>query len=663
VSSRQPSPFRTIHADAWADPVDVASINAAASDLILQRIEEVRREGSDGGDGLASTCVLLLGPAGAGKTHLFARLRKQVRGPAVFIHTRPQIGVEPTPRFVLQSIVDSLKRPVLGDEHLQLEVVAGAILAVHEGGRARFPLLEVDDVRRLGADERRALVERVVEAVEDRFPEIAPEYLERLLAVPFASRQDRRALLTWLSGREPGVVELERIGSPGPLADMDVMRALSTLGVAAAYGAPVVLVFDQLENLAEEGGKTGRIHAHARLVSDLRDTVRGLVIVQMALDAEWMTRIHPALHASDRDRLEEKKCALALPDAAERLALIERWREALPEEERARPLPYPFGAGELDTWIHAKGMTPRMLMQACGEAYERGDAPEEAPGEPVAADPGEHLAMLWDQAVKQARLDIDDAARQGHGAPAERLAGGLFAALGLRSAEVTTIPAKTWVELRVTHAGAAVEVLLAQHVNPRSLAAAIRGASALAPASRVVLLRERALAIAPTWKEVERCLAAFTASPGAAFVPLDRDDIARLLALEAFVTAARSQDLSAADGHPIPPADALVWVARTLLASPWPVLEAITAAPAPPPVSPPTPPPPRVAPIAPPAAPSTTPTRAALERLRVASIERLVREAKTVDPTVTRAGVIAELRALPVRFFGDSIVALTERLP
>ncbi len=368
MSSRQSSPFRTIHADAWADPVDVASINAAASDLILQRIEEVRRAGNSAGDDLASTCVLLLGPAGAGKTHLFARLRKQVRGPAVFIHTRPQIGVEPTPRFVLASIVDSLKQPVLGDEHLQLEVVAGAILAAHEGGRARFPLLFVDDARRLGEDERRALVERVVAGVEDRFPEIAPEYLERLLAVPFAPRQDRRALLTWLSGREPGVVELARLGAPGPLADMDVMRALSTLGVAAAYGAPVVLVFDQLENLAEEGGKTGRIRAHARLVSDLArhrprpgDRADG---ARRRVDDP-----HPPRPARERPRPPRREGVHARAARRRRAARPHRALARGAAGGRARaapPSPLPRRGGRrLDP---RPGMTPRMLMQACGEA-------------------------------------------------------------------------------------------------------------------------------------------------------------------------------------------------------------------------------------------------------------------------------------------------------
>ena len=124
------------------------------------------------------------------------------------------------------------------------------------------------------------------------------------------------------------------------------MSALSTLGIAAAYGAPVVLVFDQLENLAEDGGKTGRIHAHARLVSDLRDTVRGFVIVQMALDAE-VDDAHPPRPPRDtRSRLsflEETVRLLALPTPGERRELLARWCEALLEEERGALPPSPSG--------------------------------------------------------------------------------------------------------------------------------------------------------------------------------------------------------------------------------------------------------------------------------------------------------------------------------
>ncbi|HZF50294.1 MAG TPA: AAA family ATPase [Polyangiaceae bacterium] len=701
------NPFQAIHADAWAAPIDVASINRDVSDLILHRIEQVRRAGEGGDAALSSTSVLLLGPAGSGKTHLFARLRKRAGRRAVFILSRPEIGFDPAPRHVLASIVDSLRRSVAGDEHKQIDAIVGEILASFAGESTRYPFTLLDDKRREPREKQRELIERILDQVEERFPEIWPAYLERLLWVPFCfeEKQKQRGLLAWLSGREPDPIELDRIGASGPLSDIDVMPALRTLGVAAAFGAPLVLVFDQLENLAEEGGKTGRILAHARLVSELRDTVRGLVIVQMALDSEWATRIHPVLHGSDRARLEETVKHLSLPTAEERRALLDHWREALPEADREKPPPYPFSPEDVSAWIHSDGMTPRMLMQACGEAYLRaqtspapgeaahkgaaieaappangsgGSAPP-APNEPASQE--ERLEIQWNEALARARLEIDEAAEQARGVPPERIAGGLLAALRLLGVEVNGPPAKGFLSLRVSLPAPAVtrEVFIAQQPHPKSLAAAVREAARLAEAHPVLVLRERALTILPTWKDANKQIAAFTAMPRAELAPLDREDIARLLALSDYLTSARSLDISAADGRPIPYKDVAQWAAKALDPALWGPLQRILAQPAAPVAAPPGPTPqkpPSPAPPAPPSgkvplpsgpskegAPAVARTtfeivRAAIQRLRVASVDRLVREAKASDKALTRAAVTEELRRLPVQFFGEAIVAL-----
>ena len=699
------NPFQAIHADAWAAPIDVESLNLDVSNLILYRIDQVRRAGEGGDAALSSTSVLLLGPAGSGKTHLFARLRKRAGRRAVFILSRPEIGVDPAPRHVLASIVDSLRRSVAGDEHKQIDVIVGEMLASFAGETPRYPFTLLDDKRREPREKQQDLIARILDQVEARFPEIWPTYLERLLSVPFCfeEKQKQRGLLAWLSGREPDPIELDRIGASGPLSDIDVMPALRTLGVAAAFGAPIVLVFDQLENLAEEGGKTGRILAHARLVSELRDTVRGLVIVQMALDSEWATRIHPVLHGSDRARLEETVKHLSLPTAEERRALLDRWREALPEADRQKPPPYPFSPEDVSAWIHSDGMTPRMLMQACGEAYLRAQtspAPEEAIDEGGASKPGpaanktgssglpapnepashhERLEIQWNEALARARLEIDEAAEQARGVPPERIAGGMLAALRLLGAEVNGPAAKGFVSLRVSLPAPTVtrEVIIAQQPHPKSLAAVVREATRLADAHPVLILRERALTILPTWKDVNKQIAAFTATPRAEFAPLDREDIARLLALSNYLTSARSLDISAADGRPIPYNDVARWSAQALEPALWGPLQRILAQPAAPIAAPPVPVPPT--PPAPPAPPSgqlplpSRPSkegahagartafeivRAAIQRLRVASVDRLVREAKASDKALTRGAVTEELRRLPVQFFGDAIVVL-----
>lgn len=662
-----PNPFQATQTFAWDDPVDVPSLNRDVSDLILHRIDQVRAA-SRGEAVVRSSSTLVLGPAGSGKTHIFTRLRRRQGARAVFVHSRPESGADPGTRNVLGAIVDALRQPVLGDDHQQIDVIVGSMLAAIEGRPYNQPFLLLHDWARLPADEREALIERAVESSAARYPEIRPEYLERLLAVPFAGRQDRRALFAWLAGRDPSDVELARARARTALVDGDVLPALRTLGVAASFGAPIVLVFDQLENLDDDTGSR-RIIAYARVVTELHDTVRGLVLVQLALTEKWTERIHPVLGQSDRDRIEETVKHLTRPTAAERRALVERWTEALPEDERTAPFPYPFSAAEVERWT-SSSLTPRMLMQACGEAYARARAPLEASeslvGEAPLAPPEERLELHWTSAIEKARREIDDAAKQSRGVDAERIAGGLITALRLLGHDAVPAAHDRLVALQIK-GGRTDEVLVAQHTNHSSMAAMIRAATELARRRRVVLLREHALAIPPTWKEVEVLLREYDQAGRQASI--GREDVARLLALHDFLSAARSQDLSAADGRPIAHPEAEAWARSRLGCADWEIVEAVLGAPSSAVSAPPEPPvtaPPRAEPSTSPvpspapSSPRTSPAFTVLERLHVASIDRLVREARALDPSATRATVTAELAHLPVQIFGGSIVALRE---
>ncbi|HVK71116.1 MAG TPA: hypothetical protein VM694_41955, partial [Polyangium sp.] len=533
------NPFQAIHADAWDPaPIDVPSINERASSLVRAHIEQLRDVGAREGTAARSTSILLLGPAGIGKTHLFTRLRKQVGPRAVFVHTRPEVGVDPSPRHVLSATLRSLRQPVIQQQHRQIDVIVGAMLATLEGGRPRFPLSFIDDGLRQPPDTQREILEHAVAQAEDRFPDISARYLEHLLRLPFANRLSQRALFAWLSGEEPSQAQLDVIGERAALREDDLILALRTLGVVATFGAPIVLVFDQLENLAEEEGKTSRIIRHARLVSELRDTVRGLVIVQMALDAVWMQRIHPVLHASMRDRLEEKIEHLALPTPEQRRELIECWRSELPEEEKRNPFPHPFSMRQVDAWLGTPGMTPRMLMQSCGEAYQRRALSEAAEMETVDTSPDERLAAAWQNLRGQARKRIDEAAEQAQGVVAESIRAGLLAALEIVQVKAETGETEGAPALRIGGANGGCEMLFVQQAHHTSLARVLRAAIALAAERKVLLVREHAFAIPPTWKEVHKLLAAFTAKAPASFVSIEREALVRLLAVERLLGAA-----------------------------------------------------------------------------------------------------------------------------
>ena len=677
--------FHQLHADPWSTSlVDVASLNARASGTVLAAIDAVRGASFDDPVARQSRSFLIVGPAGAGKTHLFARLRRRAGSRAAFVLLRPELAVDPAPRLVLAHAIDALRRPVPGQDLTQLDAAVGSALSIVRSGHARWPLAALDHLRTSGEAERREQLDRVVDLFEANHPEVDLDWLGRFLALPFSSSPDRRAALQWLSGREPDAHQLARLGLREPLPDASVMPALRTLGVVASLGAPLVIVFDQLENLVEEGGATGRIHAHARLYSELHDAVPGLVLVQMALDSEWQARISPALGAAERSRLEARVLTLELPDAAQRLALLDAWLAGVAERQ---PPPWPFTPEGWARWQSAPGVTPRRLMIAAREALE-GDESEKPPE----IDPSpERLDELWQEQLALARAAIDDAMAAGRPLDTEHITSGVAAALSLIDLPFRIGSPRDAYQLRAGEGAGATELFVVQKSNPRSVAAQLDRAREAAARGRVVAVREAARPFPPTWGRVASGLDKFVRTRNAVWLELARYEVSRIIALHDLLAAARSQDLAGKDGRPIDERAVRDWARGELGVEGWTVVTAliggaeeggVTAVPEPvphphypmddePPAPPP--PPPRPSPAAPRGAQRgargesrrtdtvldpSDPVAAAVARLRLASVDRLVREARAAEPALTLGDAIERLRALEPRlmWFGRAIV-------
>jgi hypothetical protein len=682
-------PLDREHADAWAtDFIDVETLNARPSDLILKAIDEVRDTSRRAPSSLRSHSLLVLGPAGAGKTHLFARIRRRCGPRAAFVLMRPELASDPTPRHVLAAYMDALQQRVPGRDDRQLDLVIGSALAMLEGHGVKWPNAFLEQVRSASATERADMLAEAVERIADLFPEANLDWVERLLSVPVLGPAERRAALVWLSGREPDANQLKRLGLNEMMPDQTVLPALRTLVFLASYSTPSVLVFDQLENLIDhDDPSAARIHAHARLVSELFDSVRGLVIVQLALDAEWARRIQPVLSASERSRLEARIEVLELPTPAQRTELLERWVESLPPEDR-QPAPWPFSPEEWSRWRTAAGATPRMLMIACRQALGRPalisdlilPSAQGAPSFPqedsssTATD--ERLAEQWAELMQKAQVEVSGAAEAGHPLDRERVLGAVIAATGLAGTiKVERGRAKTPFDLRAHGPAGPVDILVVQQAHPRSVASALQRAATAASSTRTIALREQGWPFPPTWSRVGELLEAFTKQARARWLELGQPQVVELLALHDFMAAARSSDLSDERGAPLSEERAREWARQALRPESHPVIAtlfdpSVAASP-----SEETPlaaeVPPQDDAQASPVVPPRGKAREALEpqgrgvvievlsRLQLASVDRLVREVRQVDTGQTRSRVLEAVQALgpQVRWLGRSIVA------
>jgi hypothetical protein len=694
-----------LHADPWAlELIDLPSLNAGASAAIERAIQYTRKAARTDPATLRGRSIVVLGPAGAGKTHLFARLRRNLGRRAAFVLVRPLLGSAITPRYLLMQIVEQLARESHGAARIelpdgsgsrtftQLDALLGLVAADLLADSSRPSAVGFEQLRPSSEQEQDARVDRLVEGMLERWPHADESYLRLLLRTPFAPARDRRALLGWLSGREPDEAQLARIGLRDGMRDELVLPALKTLGAVAAPGAPIVLVFDQLENLIDPHDE-GRVRSYGCLVAELVDEVPGIVVVQMALDSEWHRGIEPALGTSQRTRVALELAPLSLPTAAEREQLLRLWASRLVDSPEA--FPAPFGESRVSAWCAEAGMTPRMLLIACSRAIEQGidqAAADDLGQDEVEADERERradaMAEAWQEQIVRARALLDDANEEGRCVEAELLGDALGAAIQLvPGMSVASTNYSQVAQLAVELDSERLQVALLAKTHPRSVAAALEALVRVAEHGRVLAVRERAHELRPTWKICSEKRDRLLESPNGRWLDLEREDEAQLLALQGLLADARSRDVTDDAGRPLEAETVRQWAQAELGVGQWAPIRALldsvkpsTAArlvarntsPGPAPTAGV----PRRASREPSAAmPRAHPTQATesgtasvgpalgmLLQLRVASLDRLVREVARVHGPHTRAAVLAELElaAARVQWFGRAVVAVQE---
>jgi hypothetical protein len=677
------------HAQPWsADNVDVESLNRDIGLALVQSVHAVRTQAHSSLDA-ATQVHLVLGPPGSGKTHLFGRLRRKLGPRAILVHLRPLVGADLRPRYLIGQIFNQLSQ--LTHDVTQADSLVGSMIARWEGRDVEKPRLMLEDFRRLDTNDQHRTLERIVQNCLETRPALDEAVLRALLQLPVLPTLFRTATLCWLGGYELDPAQSARIGVTNTLPDERLIPALRTLAAVACTTAPLVLVFDQLENLIDSSDGHGRVRAYAGLIAELVDTVPSLVIVQMAVDADWARDIEPRLGQAQKSRLLGVRHLLRLPNAEERQALLQRWIERLPDREAA--FPWPFAPSQIADWKSQPGMTPRMLLLAAERALVEMDAAEEQNPVDALDSLDDILAQQWQKHVEAARLQIDEAASNQRGPEPEHLSDALTLLASLLGSGCQRGRDGS---VHVTVDGEPRLVYFLHDVHPRTIAARLR--RWVEATERRVVFRERWRDFPTTWHAVQKLVDEFTAQPGARFEWVSRDDVTLLLAMRTFVMQARSHDVVGRQGRPVSDSQVSEWLLRALGPHSWPIADALSrplgsdgsrttrepgaefdAAPAterdagPPSASirgraGASMPDPRVA-----RAPSSSPgtldpaprefTRAlrVLEHLRVASLDRLIREAAQAETWVTRKHVVEELESLGqrVRWYGRDIVALT----
>ena len=321
-----PNPFATqavSPAEEAAELVDVASMAAPARQALS--------EGSARARAGRSQVVVLVGEAGAGKSHLLSWLRQKQR------RSDDTAATHEPPLFLPVPALPDLAMPfrhalrVLVGALCKRDAAAGATgIEASELGRPLDRLLwdtllaqccDLLDAARVGGyqgpaallkllgplctegGQRRRLAD-FAERAQKSWAQVEPGLRQYLLALPTemsidsASRAvlvqfpyaDRRGLCTaWLAGEELSAKDRERLGAKQVInneaAAKYVLCSLARM-LSARPGGPLTLCYDQAEEVASQLGQPGLL-AMAEVIASLQAQGGGLLQVLSCRPATW----------------------------------------------------------------------------------------------------------------------------------------------------------------------------------------------------------------------------------------------------------------------------------------------------------------------------------------------------------------------------------------
>ncbi|HEU4404768.1 MAG TPA: AAA family ATPase [Polyangiaceae bacterium] len=549
-----PNPFvDDVVTDAWATlRADVPSIHAEPFQQCLVGLANVERGARDS--------LLIHGPAGAGKTHLLARLQRHLRETApkaadgavrcIFIAVKLQANPHLLWQHLRRRFVSDLMQPHEGVTQLQ-RLVAHQLASPASGSPKSW-------VRNL-----RVLTQTDVGAV--------PEYLEQVARRLDISREVHVLVehlvcqrfvtdaLAALRGESLPEASLARLGL-SPVEDEDregaARRVVTDLCRLAGGTLPIVFCFDQIEALSNGEQQFDAFARFGRLAADLFEADENVFLIS-CIQSAFLKGLDEAVRRSDHDRAFKRRALLEPLTRAEAHELVRKRLEQSSDALRAarqgrtgNPV-YPLEPAFVDGLCSSpKDALPRKVLARCAARFaelQTGRPPE---ARPVAGELEQAFAGRRHQALA-AGVATDEVLL--HGLPA------LWSVLG-RKPVVTEAKGPS---LALPVRDETVVVHVCDEANMKSLAARLRHVfDNFDPHTRTSVVRAPDNPITRAAKKARGYLDQFE-KKGGRFVRPKAEALAALEALRSLLADARSGDLSH-EGEPVPEGVVKAWLSSHL---------------------------------------------------------------------------------------------------
>jgi hypothetical protein len=390
--------------DIWErDFVDVPSLNAAASDLVLKAVQLIQAGKRK------SIGITLTADRGLGKSHIIGRICHSLRmgEQAFFIYMGEYNNLAHIKEEFLQEVAYSLKHTMRAG-YMQWQELATA-MANRAMQKHYAPRHLVDDLlpkQEQFAKEKDSSIRPTINHLRKQFltasPHLANPYLVQAIFWTL-SKPHAPAAINWLAGNEITPIEAQMMGlpiasseAPGFNAFRQAQQILDILGEFA----PAVICFDELDSLGQTNDIAAKPRAVASLAKDILNSLKRGVVLTTIYPQTWTEHIQTMPQAEGiADRIGEKVISLNPLNPEGVTALVTKWLEEFYFEKRYTPETpiYPFTLEEMQI-VGENGPTFRTALQDCRQLF----------GEKINITPQGHpVQVAYETELKTIEIEIE----------------------------------------------------------------------------------------------------------------------------------------------------------------------------------------------------------------------------------------------------------------
>jgi hypothetical protein len=285
-----------------ADPYDVETIHAEAREAFERLLHRAGRTPPPP----SGAVLVLLGEAGSGKTHLMRAFRTRAHSQGLGYCGYLQMTTEASNYawYVLSNLIDGLEQPYApdGPSRTGLARLSAALLESVPG----LTGIDVEAFRESEGDPTR-LADDYADRLQKTpgFRGCDLELLRVMLHLERNEPQVRSRALMWLRCQEMRPQDREWIGGAVPRCDdADPLRTLMQLAklTNAVHGVPLVLLIDQLEDVANQSAPVERFRKVVDAITALTDAIPNAVVVLACLEDYFNENVEKLIKAK-HDRL------------------------------------------------------------------------------------------------------------------------------------------------------------------------------------------------------------------------------------------------------------------------------------------------------------------------------------------------------------------------